>query len=52
MSLLRDMKLMSRDGIFLSHDKSVDLTEVLSCRARLFECLQHNLVSLRKVSST
>ena len=44
MSLLRDMKLMSRD-------KSVDLTGVLSCRATLFECLRHNLLSLRQVSS-
>ena len=41
MSLLRDMKLMSRD-------KSVDLTGVLSCRMRtaLFECLRHNPPSL------
>ena len=44
MSLLRDMKLMSRD-------KSVDLTGVLSCRATLFECLRHNLLSLQQVSS-
>ena len=51
MSLLRDMKLMLRDRIFLSRDKSVDLTEVLSCRATLFECLRHNLLSLRHVSS-
>ena len=36
------MKLMSRD-------KSADLTEVLSCRATLFECLRHNLLSLRQV---
>ena len=28
MSLLRDMKLMSRDRIFLSRDKSVDLIGV------------------------
>ena len=28
--LLRDMKLMSRDRIFLSRDKSVDLNGVLS----------------------
>ena len=42
MSLLRDMKLISRD-------KSVDLTEVLSCRATLFECLRHNHLSLRQV---
>ena len=44
MSLLRNMKLMS-------HDKRVDLTEVLSCRATLFEHLQHNLLSLQQVSS-
>ena len=44
MSLLRDMKLMSRD-------KSVDLNGVLSCGATLFECLRHNLLSLRQVSS-
>ena len=43
-SLLRDMKIMSRD-------KSVDLTEVLSCRATLFERSRHNLSSLRQVSS-
>ena len=49
MSLLRDMKLMSRDRIFLSRDKSVDLTGVLSCRATLFECLRHNFLSLRQV---
>ena len=42
MSLLRDMKLMSRD-------KKVDLPGVLSCRATLFECLRHNLLSLRQV---
>ena len=42
MPLLRDMKRMSRD-------KSVDLTGVLSCRATLFECLRHNLLSLRQV---
>ena len=50
-SLLSDMKLMSRDRIFLSRDKSVDSTEVLSCRAILFECLRHNFLSLRQVSS-
>ena len=44
MSLLRDMKLMSRD-------KSIDLTGVLSCRATLFECVRHNLLSLRQVPS-
>ena len=44
MSLLRDMKLMSRD-------KRIDLTGVLLCRATLFECLQHNLLSLQQVSS-
>ena len=42
MSLLRDMK-------FVSRDKSDDLTGVLSCRATLFECLRHNHLSLRKV---
>ena len=46
MSLLRDMKLTSRDRIFLSRDKSVDLIGALSCRATLFE-LRHNLLSLR-----
>ena len=51
MSLLRDMKLMSHDRIFLSRDKSVDLTGVLSCRATLFERLRHNLLSLPQVSS-
>ena len=45
------MKVISRDRIFLSHNKSVDLTGVLSCRATLFECLRHNLLSLRQVSS-
>ena len=49
MSLLRDMKLMSRDRIFLSPDKSVDLTGLLSCRVTLFECLRYNLLSLRQV---
>ena len=44
MSLLRDMKLMSRD-------KSVHLTGVSSCRATLFERLRHNLLSLRQVSN-
>ena len=51
MSLLRDMKLTSRDRIFLSHYKSVDLTGVLSCRVILFECLRHNLLSLLQVFS-
>ena len=41
MSLLRDMKLVSRDTVFLLCDKSVDLTGVLSCRATMFECLRH-----------
>ena len=41
---IRDMKLMSRY-------KSVDLTGVLSCSATLFECLGHNLLRLRQVSS-
>ena len=51
MSLLRDMKLMARDRKFLSRDKSVDLTGVLSCRVTLFERLRHNLFSLRQVSN-
>ena len=38
MSLLRDMKCMSRDRIFLSRDKSVDLIGVLSCRETLNVC--------------
>ena len=42
MSLLRDIK-------FVSRDKSVDLTGVLSCRATLFECLRHNHLSPRQV---
>ena len=42
MSLLRDIKFVSRDRIFLSRDKSVNLTGVLSCRTILFECLRHN----------
>ena len=42
MSLLRDMKLVSRDN-------SVDLTGVSSCRATLLECLRHNHLSLRQV---
>ena len=45
MSLLRDMR------IFLSRDKSVNFTGVLSCRATLFERLRHNLLSLRQVSN-
>ena len=44
------MKLMSRDRIFLSRDKNVDLTGVLSCRATLLERLRLNLLSLRQVS--
>ena len=34
---------------FLWHDKSVDLTRVISCRSTLFECLRHNHLSLRQV---
>ena len=49
MSLLSDINFVSRDRIFLSFDKSVDLTRVLSCRATLFECLGHNHLSLRQV---
>ena len=51
MSLLRDMKVVLRDRIFLSRDKSVDLTKVLSSRATLFEFLRHNLLSPRQVSN-
>ena len=51
MSLLRDMKVMSGDRIFLSRDKSVYLTGVSACRATLFERLRHNLLSLRQVSN-
>ena len=64
MSLLRGMTLMSckksfnltgvlscRTTHFLLRDKSVDLAGVLSCRATLFECLRHNLLGLRQVSS-
>ena len=52
MSLLRDMKLMSRDRICSSRDKSVDLTGVLSCREILFERVPpHNLISLQQVAS-
>ena len=50
MSLLRDMTLMSSDRTFLLRDKSVDLTEVLSCRAISLECLRHYLLSLQQVS--
>ena len=56
MSLLCNIKVMSRDRIFLSHyiiflsrDKHVDLTGVLSCCTTLFECLRHNLLSLQQV---
>ena len=42
---------MCKSQIFLSRDKSVDITGVLSCRATLFERLRHNLVSLRHVSN-
>ena len=49
MSLLRDIKFVSRNRIFLSCDKSVDLTGVLSCRAALFECLRHFHLSLWQV---
>ena len=43
MSLLRDIKLMSRD-------RNVDIARVLSCRATLFECLRDNHLSLRELS--
>ena len=49
MSLLRDMKPMLRDRIFLSRDKSAELTGVLSCRVTLFKSLRHNHLSLRQV---
>ena len=39
MSLRSDMKFMSRD-------KSVDFTGILSCRTALSECLRHNLLNL------
>ena len=42
MSLLRDIK-------FVSRDKNVDLTGVLSCRATLLECLRHNHLRPRQV---
>ena len=42
MSLLRDIK-------FVSRDKSVELTGVLSCHPTLFECLRHNHLSRRQV---
>ena len=48
MSLLRDIKFMSRDRI-LSRATSVELPGVLSCRATLFECLRRNHLSLREV---
>ena len=35
----------------MSRDQSVDLTGVLSCRSTLVECLRHNHLSLRQVSS-
>ena len=37
MSLIRDMKLMSRDRIFLSCDKSVDLTGVYHVARHCFD---------------
>ena len=49
MSLQRDIKLVSWDRIFLSRDKSVDLTGVLPSRTTLFECLRHNHFSLKQV---
>ena len=42
MSLLRDKQLVSCD-------RSFDLIRVLSGRTILFECLQHNHLSLRQV---
>ena len=53
MSLLRDMKLVSRDTTFLSRDKSVDFAGVFLCRATLswtlFKCLRRNHLRLRQV---
>ena len=49
MSLLRDIKFVSCDRIFLLRDRSVDLARVLSCRATLLECLRHNYLGLRQV---
>ena len=46
MSLLCDMKLVSRDRVFLSRDKSVDLMGVLSCHTTFFELMRYNFVSL------
>ena len=42
---------MSLNRIFLSRDKCVDLTGVLSCRATLFERLRHNVLRLQQVSN-
>ena len=50
MFLLRDIKLLLCNRIFLSRDKSVDLDGALSRRATLFECLRQNHLSLRQVS--
>ena len=49
MSLLGDIKFVSLDRIFLSCDKSVDLTGILSYRATLFDYSRHNHLSLRQV---
>ena len=42
------MKVVSCDIIFLSHDKSFDLTGILLCRATLFKHLRHNRATLFK----
>ena len=39
---------MACDRIVLSRDKSVALTEVLSCCATMLECLQHHHLRLRQ----
>ena len=44
----RDIKVMSRGKINLSHDKIVDLTGVSTCRATPFVCLRHIHLSLRQ----
>ena len=45
-------QIMLPNRIFLLRDKNIDLTEILLCRATLFECLRHKLLSLRQVSSS
>ena len=50
MSLLRDMKLMSRQNIFVARQKCW-LNWSFFMSHDIFECLRHNLLSLRQVSS-